>query len=126
MLKIPEITSKNFVILIKDNPEKIELLIKGNIDIPNPDQIITPFFTKLDSEILRCKLKEISIDIKELDFINSSGIKILLKFVMNILRRTRDEQYNINFIYDQKVKSQKTRFNSILFLAPDIVKFIPL
>jgi len=123
MLNIKEIKEKNISLSVKEDTSKIVAVIDGKIDMPNPDSIITPFLSSLDKEILNSVFKKVYFDTTKLEFINSSGIKSLLHLVMNIIKRPENSQYEIIILYDQNIIAQKTRFDSIAFLAPNIVKF---
>lgn len=126
MIKLTDINEKSFSLTVKNENNRIEIIFSGQIDIPNPEIIVTPFFTKLDSEIISANINEVYFNVSKLDFINSSGIKVILQYIMSIIRRPEKQQYNIIIKYNEGVESQKTRFNSILFLAPKIIRFVPV
>ena len=53
------------------------VVLEGDIDHNDPEVFINPFFKKVLSQ----KFKFIIIDIKNLEFLNSAGIKCLLDFL---------------------------------------------
>ncbi len=54
------------------------VVLKGEINDINPDIFLSPFFDK----ILKSMGSTLTIDVSDLDFINSSGIKSLVVFIM--------------------------------------------
>jgi len=123
MLNIKKINEKNISLSVKEDSSGMTAVIAGKIDMPNPDIIISPFFVSLDKEILNLRLEEVYLDTTKLEFINSSGIKSILQLVMNIIKRPENDQYKIIIQYDKNIAAQKTRFDAIAFLAPNIIRF---
>lgn len=61
------------------------IVLEGEIDHNDPEVFIKPFFNKVLSQMHELLI----IDIKNLEFINSSGIKCLLDFLKARPRNTR-------------------------------------
>ena len=61
------------------------IILEGEIDHNDPEDFIKPFFDEVLSQIHELLI----IDIKNLEFINSSGIKCLLDFLKAKPRNTR-------------------------------------
>lgn len=99
--------------------------LKGKVDIPNPDEVLLPALLRLDRVLVESRAEEVAFNIEELDFINSSGIKVVLQLVMNILNRQESQQYKISFYHNPESKYQKKSFNAISFLAPTLISFVP-
>ena len=97
----------------------------GKVDIQNPDEVLLPVLLRLDKDFVASQVREVDFDIKELEFINSSGIKVVLQMVMSIVNRHESQQYKINFYHDPASSYQKKSFNAITFLAPNLITFIP-
>ena len=79
MLNISDIKKENFTISLEQDEKKITVIFSGKIDIPNPEVIITPFLKKIDSEAVTKRYESIYFNVCKLDFINSSGIKVILQ-----------------------------------------------
>lgn len=126
MNQIQEINEKSFSMSLKKRDDRVEIIISGKIDTPDSNIFITPFLEKIDKEMVNNNISDIYFDVCKLHFINSSGIKVILQHVMNIIKRPVEQQYNIIFEYDETLEIQKTRFKSLLFIAPNIIKFLPV
>lgn len=73
-LTIPEETHDKF----KFSASGDTVVLKGEIDVQDPGIILNPFFNK----VLTQMDNSVRIDITELDFLNSSGIKVFVSFIM--------------------------------------------
>lgn len=104
---------------------KICMKLEGKVDIPNPDEVLLPVLLGLDREFVENRIAEVSFDIQSLEFINSSGIKVVLQLVMSILNRPESHRYRISFLHDPEKKYQKKSFNAMSFLAPNLISFVP-
>lgn len=119
------ITTKGFTLSFAADGERVVVLLRGVVDVENPDELILPVLLKLDSELNENRVPWVSFDIRELEFINSSGIKAFLQMIMKNVSRPGSGQYRISFLHNPEKKFQKKSFTSITFLAPDLVSFTP-
>ncbi|MBN2545806.1 MAG: hypothetical protein JXB50_08420 [Spirochaetes bacterium] len=113
-----KLTDSKFIIEVDKNIIKF----KGCIDLQNPEPIVTPFFEKIHNNIIRLGMKEIFLDFKELNFLNSSGIKTITKWIMKIPMLPPDKKYKMQLIYTDDITWQRTSLMILTFLAPDSVK----
>lgn len=97
---------------------------KGCIDLQNPEPIITPFFDKIHNNVIKNGIKEVFLDFKELNFLNSSGIKTITKWIMKIPLLPQDKKYKLNLIYTDEITWQRTSLMILTYLAPENVKAI--
>ncbi|HPJ40303.1 MAG TPA: hypothetical protein PLT75_17820 [Spirochaetota bacterium] len=120
-----DVSGESFTLSCSIVDDRICLKLAGKVDIQNPDELLLPALLKLDKDFIESKVHEIGFNIKELEFINSSGIKVILQLVMGILNRHGDQQYKIIFYHNPESKYQKKSFNAISFLAPALISFVP-
>lgn len=97
------------------------VFIKGNIDSKMPGEFMTPFFDDLHNQIIKEKIKEIYVDITELRFLNSNGIKELAKWIMKIINCNDDERYKVIFICDKRMVWQETSITTLTYLNPNFI-----
>ncbi len=119
------VTTEGFTLSFAADGEQVVVLLRGVVDIENPDELILPALLKLDSELNKNSVPGVSFDIRELEFINSSGIKAFLQMIMKNVSRPDSGQYRISFLHNPEKTFQKKSFTSITFLAPDLVSFTP-
>ncbi len=119
------VRAESFIFSCGIEEGKIRMKLEGKVDIPNPDEILLPVLLKLDAEFVENRVAEVQFDIQSLEFINSSGIKVILQLVMSILNHHEDQRYRISFLHEPEKKYQKKSFNAMSFLAPNLISFVP-
>jgi hypothetical protein len=104
------------------------LLIKftGTIDHPNPGEFMDPLLEKVHTDALAQQASEVVADFSELGFLNSSGIKSLIKWVMKQMELSADQRYPIKFLYSTKVTWQQTSLKAITVMARGLVTIQPV
>jgi hypothetical protein len=68
---------------ISQNPESAKIVLTGRIDIPNPSAEIGSFFEALDMYFAGA-VSEVIVDALKLIHINSSGIKMLADWLVQV------------------------------------------
>ncbi len=105
-IQIPEQVINKSIISGKDDT----IYLKGEIDDVDPGKFLTQFF-----ETAKDQMDEIiRIDFKELEFLNSSGIKCIVTFVMD-----KNPGSKIVFITDSSKTWQRTSLEVIQSLDED-------
>jgi len=85
-------------------------VFKGEIDMQNPGDYLVPFF----DEIIKQMDGPIRLDFTCLDYLNSSGIKCIVSFVLS-----KQENHQVIFMVDREKSWQKTSFEVIQSLDED-------
>jgi hypothetical protein len=99
----------------------IVVKFSGTIDHANPGEFLDPILDKVHSQVLEKKIPKVDADFTGLSFLNSSGIKSLIKWVMKQVELPKERRYPINLVYSNKVTWQQTSLRAITYLAKDIV-----
>lgn len=94
--------------------------LAGEIDLPDPGQVLKPFFSQIHEAMLTSDLRVIKVNIKQLTFINSSGIKEIVAWVLKQRALPPENRYQICFQSDPKVNWQKFTLGLMTRLGPDI------
>ena len=77
---------------------------------------------ELHEKIVNNHLKEIDVDVRELNFLNSRGIREFVFWIMSNEKLSINQKYNINIIYTKKKAWQKMSFTTLALLSPKLVK----
>lgn len=104
--------------------QKDTIYISGSIDNQNPESYMTPFLSELHENIIENGIKEMKVDIRKLDFLNSSGIKELVVWVMKINEEDENKKYRINFICNDNLNWQRSSISTLEYLNANIVKIV--
>ena len=97
---LSSINQEKFTIELKLIQGKPNIIFNGVIDLPDPGILLTPYFTELHDAVLENSSEEIIFDITELTYINSSGIKAIIKYVLKILHLEAEKKYKILLYYN--------------------------
>jgi hypothetical protein len=118
MLNIP--LEKNAGFSIQAFKNIIE--ITGTIASPEAEQRIKAFFEQANAMILSQEIKEVRVDVKNVSFINSSGIKEFAVWVLKQKELPSENKYAIVFQCNPNAEWQKQNFSVMQHLNPDCVK----
>lgn len=113
---------ENAKIEVKDNDEGITVYFHGKINMQNPGAIFGPFFDELHQKIVDTGIKNVTADFTDLQFLNSSGLKSIIRWIMNDANLPDDKQYHIKILYNKEIGWQETSLTTFKDLVPDLVK----
>jgi hypothetical protein len=120
-LGLPNFTKENANIEIQDTDEGVKLNFSGKINMQNPSAIFTPFFNKLHKKIVEAGVKKVNADFTGLVFLNSSGLKSIIRWVMLLANMDEEDQYSIHIVYSNDIGWQETSLTTFKDLVPDLV-----
>lgn len=115
ILEINEVKDKG--ILLKVENDRVYII--GNIESRQPGDFMTHFFSELHNMLVDKAIGLIEVDITQLKFLNSSGIKELAKWIMNLNSLPDEKKYKIKFICDKNLVWQDTSIATLTFLNPE-------
>jgi hypothetical protein len=82
------------------------VFVAGEIDQLSPRDLIAGFVEIVHHMALGEGLMEVKVDVSELEFLNSSGIKEFLSWILRRNRLPADRKYKMNFLFDPAVAWQ--------------------
>ncbi|MEB3284342.1 MAG: hypothetical protein VKN33_03535 [Candidatus Sericytochromatia bacterium] len=112
-------------IIVRDENSPVTVAFIGRIDDVDPGSFMDPALQSIHDQILAAGLSEIAADFTELTFLNSSGIKSLIKWIMRQTELDDDQKYKIKLLYSSRVTWQQTSLKALTFLAPKTVSTVP-
>ncbi len=107
---------------IVDKPNGVIVKFTGDIDMEDPSLILDPLFDKIHNGIIDSSFKEVIADFKALNFLNSSGIKAVAKWIMKLSEVDDDQKYIIKIIHNKDITWQVTSLPTLTFLVPGAVQ----
>ena len=81
---------------------------------------IAQYWTLVDEEALRRNLKSVELDVRDLNFMNSSGILTLVRWITRC-KSHGGNGYHIVLQYDHNVTWQRASIPTLAKLAPNMV-----
>jgi hypothetical protein len=113
-------------IAVEDGEALMTIKFKGKIDDADPGVFMDPTLEEIHQQIVANGLKEVNADFTDLGFLNSSGIKSLIKWIMRQTELADEQKYKINFLYSSRVTWQQTSLKALTYLAPKTVVALPV
>ena len=99
------------------------VIISGCIDDSQPGKFMKPFFDDVHTHITSKKIKEIIIDIKNLVFLNSSGIKEFVSWILKVEVLPKEKLYKLGFVGNKNKIWQQFSLETLKLLSPEIINF---
>jgi hypothetical protein len=88
------------------------LIVKDRLDI---------FLAGVHREALRLGVKEVAVDFRTLEFMNSSCFKGFLDWIARVQELPSDKIYRIRFLSTQAILWQRRSLNALYCFAPDLI-----
>lgn len=120
-LGISPITHERLSVDLVDLPKGVHVKMVGNIDMQDPSRLLDPFFAKLHETAIQKALSEVEVDFRHLEFLNSSGIKALAKWIMLLSMSKPDQRYRVKMLHNRAVAWQATSLPTLTLLVPGTV-----
>lgn len=94
----------------------------GSIDTPKPGLFLKPFFSELNTQLVSNGVNSVTIDLRDLNFLNSSGIKEFVCWIMGLSELKESEQYTVEFITNPNQVWQESSITILTHLNKKLVK----
>jgi len=100
---------------------KLRLTMSGAVEMRDPGEMLNPFWTRIDEEARSRNVQSVEVDIRDLNFMNSSGILTLVRWITKL---KVSNAYRLVLRYDRNVTWQRSSIPTLAKLAPNVV--VPL
>ena len=99
--------------------DTLHISMSGAVEMRDPGDVLNPYWTLIDEEARRRNLKLVELDVRDLNFMNSSGILTLVRWITRC--KTREDCYRLVLQYDRNVTWQRASIPTLAKLAPNVV-----
>lgn len=120
-LNLASLTHERVSIQVGDLPEGVLVTITGDIDMQDPAKLLDPFFQELHRQAVQKGTKRVDLDVRQLNFLNSSGIRALAKWIMALLPLKVEQRYQIRMLHNKGLAWQAASLPTLTFLVPGAV-----
>lgn len=97
------------------------LSISGNVSMSNPAEILEPYILKLHTKLVDEGIKKITVDLTRLAFLNSSGIREIVNWILLVNALPAEKRYAVHIKYSSKYLWQESSTSTFVYLNPDLV-----
>jgi hypothetical protein len=101
------------------NGETLQISMAGAVEMRDPGDVLNPYWTLIDEEALRRNVKIVELDVRDLNFMNSSGILTLVRWITRC--KSHENGYRLVLQYDRNVTWQRSSMPTLAKLAPNVV-----
>mgnify|MGYP001370578118 CR=1 FL=1 len=103
---------------INDIKGGIEVIFKGTIEDKNPAPYLTPLFNDIHTKVVESYTKLVELDVRDLTFLNSSGIRCFIQWVAQIPKTPKDKRYHLKIKISKHILWQENSFNLFKSIEP--------
>jgi hypothetical protein len=97
------------------------LTFDGEIEAADPSAFLEPLLDSVHGRVMASRAPAMTVDITRLSFLNSSGIKCLLKWIMKILTLEIPARYTLTFRYSEQVTWQHVSLKAMAIVGRGVV-----
>ena len=98
----------------------LRIKMSGAVEMRDPGELLTPYWNSIDEQARARSLQRIEVDLRDLNFMNSSGILTLVRWITRC-KSHGSNGYHIVLQYDRNVTWQRSSIPTLAKLAPDVV-----
>jgi hypothetical protein len=99
---------------------RIQVSLTGTADLTVKTQL-DRFLRNVHSEAQRCLAEEVTVDVRQLEFMNSSCLKCFVWWISTVQEQPGEGKYRIVFVSSPSVYWQRRSLNALACLANDII-----
>jgi hypothetical protein len=98
----------------------IAVSLSGTADLTVKNRL-DRFLREVHAEAQRCLVEEVTVDVRRLEFVNSSCLKCFVWWIGTVQEQTGDGKYRIVFVSSPQVDWQRRSLNALACLASEII-----
>jgi hypothetical protein len=99
----------------------LRIRMSGAVEMRDPGELLTPYWNSIDEKARERSLRRIEVDMRDLTFMNSSGILTLVRWITKAKMHGADKAYKLVLQYDRNVTWQRSSVPTLAKLAPEVV-----
>jgi len=99
---------------------RVQVRLTGTADL-NVKSQLDLFLHEVHSQARRCVAEEVTVDVRELEFMNSSCLKSFVWWISTVQEQAGDGKYRIVFVSSPTVYWQRRSLNALACLASEII-----
>ena len=103
-----QIADDKYSALLASDVEGPRVVFRGTISTVNPAVVLNPFVDAVHGELSKLGQRRIRVDLRELEFCNSSGFKSFIHWIERIGALPERQRYSLHFLSNPARKWQRT------------------
>lgn len=114
------ITLRDFSASVATNGKALVLRLVGNADMAAKEGL-DALLPRLHQEALALSATEVSVDFRELEFMNSSCFKSFVTWISDVSELSPDKQYKIRLLSKPEMHWQRRSLHALRCFAVDLI-----
>lgn len=123
MSEVVTVTGEDFAGAAHHEGATLSAWLKGNADYAALDAL-EMLLTRAHSEATRLRVSEMVVDLRQLEFMNSSCFKCFLSWITDIQELEPDRQYKVKFLSNPQLHWQKRSLHSLRCFAVELITVV--
>ena len=104
---LPHAEDAKYSVRVVQDMLGVKVVFKGTISTPNPSTVLNPFVDATHAYAVASKVRELRIDLTQLEFCNSSGFKSFIHWIEQIQELPSPERYKLRFLSTKELRWQR-------------------
>jgi len=113
-------TENDFAANASVSERRIAVSLSGTADVTIRNHL-DHFLREVHQEAQRSRAEEVTVDVRQLEFMNSSCLKCLVWWVSTVQEQPAEGKYKIIFVSSPSVYWQRRSLDALACLADDII-----
>lgn len=118
---INPLKTEGLYIIPQLDDEGLRVVMSGAVEMRDPGETLNPYWSSIDEQARARSLKKVVLDLRDVNFMNSSGILTLVRWITKLKTQAADQAYQLVLEYDRNVTWQRTSVPTLAKLAPSAV-----
>ena len=115
------LSAEGLSIMPQASGDLLRIKMIGAVEMRDPGDLLNPYWTGVDDAARAQKMKRVEVDLRDVSFMNSSGILTLVRWITKAKTHAPDKAYTLVLQYDRNVTWQRTSIPTLAKLAPQVV-----
>lgn len=120
MTEVVAVSSQDFAAAAHHEDHALKAWLKGNADYAALDAL-EMLLARAHTEATRLAVTEMVIDLRHLEFMNSSCFKCFLSWISNIQELEPERQYKVKFLSNPQLHWQRRSLHSLRCFAVELI-----
>jgi len=104
----PPVAADKYSAAFDHDAHGVRVVFRGTISSPDPGNVLNPFVDAVHDHLLASGAPEARVDLRELEFCNSSGFKSFIHWIQRIAEAPAGQRYKLRFLSTPERKWQRT------------------
>jgi len=115
------LSAEGLSITPQSSGDVLRVKMRGAVEMRDPGELLNPYWNGLDDAACAKSVKRVEVDLRDVSFMNSSGILTLVRWITRAKTHAPGDAYQLVLQYDRNVTWQRTSIPTLAKLAPQIV-----